>query len=374
MLRKKVVEPAIIKVLRLFTGLVFIFSSFVKGVDPMGTYYRVGDYLDAYGCYALKEYSLYFALLLITAEFLLGIAFLFKMKMKLASLGMLLMMSFFTVVTYFDATENLVPDCGCFGDALKLTNWETFYKNIVLITCAIIVFIYREKTVRSMKGWLQLVIILVFVGLFDVFTMYNYYNLPVIDFRDWKIGNDMKSEGKETVKNYLKFRNIETNETKEYVSPDYPWQDSVWMSQWEFIDQRIDDSHLIQKHSLIIEDENGNDLTVDVIENPGYQLVFTSYDLDDVSEQSIIDAGKLYQKVQEEDIDFVMLTSSTDLIDKYRELYDINYDILLGDDVELEAMVRSNPGLVLLKNGVVIHKWHYRHFPDLTEIRELITE
>ncbi len=372
MYRKKVAEPASIKTIRIITGLVFLFSSFVKGVDPMGTYYRVADYLDAYGWYAMKDFSLYIAILLITAEFLLGIAFLLKMKMKLASLGMLIMMAFFTVVTYFDAVDNMVPDCGCFGEAVTLTNWQTFYKNIVLIIFALIVFIYRSKTVRVMKGVLQFAVLIVITGAFDVFIMYNYYNLPVIDFRDWKIGNDMKSEGRETVKNYLVFKNIETGELKEFVSPDYPWNDSVWMSQWEFVDQRIDNSQLIQKHSLIIEDRDGNDVTVDVIENPGYQLIFTSYELADVPDDIVKEAGNLYSHLEGSDVGFVMVTSSSDYIDEYSMEYNPKYDIYLGDDVELEAMVRSNPGLVLLKNGVVIDKWNYRNFPDFNKIIELI--
>ena len=125
-------KPTWISVIRIFIGLVFIFSSTVKGIDPVGTSYRVQDYLVALGWQGLMQYALTIAFLVIISEFILGIAFLFKAFMKIAIPGMFVMMVFFTVVTYFDAVNNWVPDCGCFGDAIKLTNWHTFYKNIVV--------------------------------------------------------------------------------------------------------------------------------------------------------------------------------------------------------------------------------------------------
>lgn len=137
-------EKTWLAIVRIVLGLVFIFSSVMKGVDPVGTAYRVEDYLGVYAMDWLSAYSLLISFFLITVEFLLGIALVLKLKGKLAIVGVLLIMAFFTVVTYYDARYNLVPDCGCFGDAVKLDNWETFYKNIVLIILAVIVFIKRK--------------------------------------------------------------------------------------------------------------------------------------------------------------------------------------------------------------------------------------
>jgi len=272
MLRRKVTEPVYVKIIRLITGLVFIFSSVVKGIDPLGTDYRIVDYLEAYGWYFLVDSSFILSIVLISAEFLIGIALLLKLKGRLAALGVLIMMAIFTPVTYFDAMYNMVPDCGCFGDAVKLTNWETFYKNIVLMIFALIIFFNRKKTDIRIPGGVQVIMLALILAAFDWFICYNYAHLPVVDFRDWKVGNDMKSTGKETVVNYLVYKNKSSGEVKEYVSPDYPWNDSVWMSEWEFVNQHIDDSQLILKHGLLIEDEAGNNVTEDLIENPGYQL------------------------------------------------------------------------------------------------------
>ncbi len=373
MLKKKITEPLLVKVIRIITGLVFIFSSVVKGIDPIGTDYRIVDYLDAYGWYFLTDFSFALAVLLISAEFILGAAFIFKLRIRLTSIGVLLIMIFFTVVTYFDARYNLVPDCGCFGDAVKLTNWETFYKNIVLVIFALVIFVKRNKIALQMRKWMQVTMLLIMLAGFDWFLFYNYNHLPVVDFRDWKIGNDMKSTGRETVKNYLVYRNINTGETEEYISPNYPWNDSVWMSEWEFVNQRIDDSQLVLKHGVIVEDDGGNNLTEDIIENHGYQLILTSYELDDAVGQGMIDASELFNGLHESDINVTMLTSSTnDVIGRYREVYAIDYDVYFADDIELKAMIRSNPGLMLLRNGVVITKWHNNDFPEVDDIKELI--
>lgn len=374
MLNKKNVEPILVKVIRIITGLTFIFSAVVKGIDPIGTDYRIVDYLDAYGWYFLTDLSFPLAVLLISVEFLLGVAFLLKLRIRLASIGILLIMVFFTVVTYFDARYSLVPDCGCFGDAIKISNWQTFYKNIVLLIFALIVFVKRNKIALRMRKWMQLTILILLLAGFDWFLFHNYNHLPVVDFRDWKIGNDMKSSGQETVKNYLIYKNINTGEIKEYISPNYPWNDSVWMSEWEFVNQRIDNSQLILKHGIIVEDEAGNNITADIIENPGFQLILTSDNLEEVEGQGMIDASNLFNALNESSIDFAMLTNSMQDVDSRREVYAIDYDVYFADDIELKAMIRSNPGLVLLNNGVVVAKWHHNDFPEVDEIKELIAQ
>ncbi len=375
MIRRKVSEPLIVKAIRIITGIVFIFSSVVKGVDPLGTDYRVIDYLDAYGWYFLMDYSFIISILLISAEFLIGVALLFKLRSRLAALGVLLIMAYFTVVTYIDARYELVPDCGCFGDAVKLTNWETFYKNIVLMIFAIIIFVYRSRMAMKMRIWLQFALLAIMLGLFNWFMMYNYAHLPVWDFRDWKVGNDMKSTGQETVISYLAYKNKETGEIKEYISPDYPWNDSVWMSEWEFVNQRIDDSKLVLKHGLIIEDEEGNNYTNEIVENPGYQFILSVYDIQEADPAGMKKATEVYRQIMDSDVGFAMLTSSdNEEVNSYSGKYGIDYDVYLADDIELKAMIRSNPGMVLLKNGVVLKKWHHNDIPEPDEVKGILSQ
>lgn len=350
--------------IRIILGLVFIFSAAMKGVDPLGTAYRVEDYLGAYSMDWMEAYSLVISFLLITVEFLLGIALVFKLRARLAALGVLLIMIFFTGVTYFDARYNLVPDCGCFGDAIKLDNWETFYKNIVLIILAIIVFIRRKKLGLRMAAWAQMVILLVITGGFVYFMFYNYNHLPMLDFRDWKEGRNMKTENEDAVETYLVYKNISTGEIREYTTENLPWKDSVWRAQWEFVDQRYDDSKVIKKHHLIIENTSGTDFTKVLIENTGYQFLLVSYDLEEANGEGMLKAASLLADASAHDAGIALLTASDEETwSKYLEVYQMRYPYFLADDIELKAMIRSNPGLLLLQDGVVLKKWHYNDFP-----------
>ncbi len=358
-------EPPVLIIIRVILGLVFIFSSVMKGIDPMGTAYRVEDYLGAYNMYRLEDYKLFISFFVIGIEFLIGVALLFKLKPRLASLGVFLIMIFFTVITYIDAKNNLVPDCGCFGDAISITPWQTFYKNIILIILAAIVFFGRRNLYSRMKGWLQWVVLILFTIGYGWFMSYNFNHLPIIDFRDWKEGNDMKSIGDDKSVTYLIYRNKETGEEREYISPDYPWKDSVWMSQWEFVDQRTEVIEAVSKHNLIIEDFRGNNYTKAVIESDGYSFLLITPDIEKANGKGMITANELMESTANHDVNFVMITASTpETISKYYEVYKLTYAIFLADGTELKAMIRSNPGLILMKDGIIIKKWHYNDFPS----------
>lgn len=361
-------ESTFVAIVRIITGLVFIFSSFVKGIDPLGTAYRVDDYLGAYNWMWLSDFSLALSILLITVEFLLGFALLFKLRSKLTALGVLLIMIFFTIVTYIDGSYNMVPDCGCFGDAIKMTPWQTFYKNIVLIIFAFIIFFNSNSMVLSIPGWLQNIILIIFGGTFLYFIFYNYNHLPLLDFRDWKEGRDMKSQNLDKAITYVIYQNKETGETEEFISPNYPWSDSVWMSEWEFIDQRYDDSEVIRRHHVIIEDEDGNNVTEEIVENPNGQFILVAYDIDIADEAGMVKASAFSEQVMDAGTGFVLITASdAETIHKYEQVFGINYPFFFADGTELKAIVRSNPGLIYMENGVVVSKWHHNDFPGTLE-------
>lgn len=373
--KKPVKENTLIVIFRILIGLVFIFSSLMKGVDPLGTAYRVEDYLEAYGMYSLLNGALAISFFLITVEFLLGIAILLKLKVRLAALGVLLIMAFFTVVTWFDARYTLVPDCGCFGDAVKLSNWETFYKNVVLILLAVVVFFKRKTITSRLPHWMQSLTLIVFTGAFVYFVFYNYNHLPMYDFRDWKEGKDMKNSGEGKAKTFVTYRDKQTGEEKEYLTPDYPWNDSAWMARREFVGQRVDDSGVVRKHELYIEDEAGNDLTRAIIEHAGDQFLLISYDLDFADGEGMLKAAKLFHELDDAGIAFDMLSASdTDLIKKYKAVYQMDYPVYFADDIELKAMIRSNPGLLWLRNGLIMKKWHANDFPGWEELEPLLKE
>jgi uncharacterized membrane protein YphA (DoxX/SURF4 family) len=356
---------------RILVGLVFIFSGFVKGVDPLGTAYRMEDYMAAFGAHWADPLALFLSIVLSALEFTLGMAMLLNLRLKVLSWPLLVLMIFFTGLTLNDAIFNPVPDCGCFGDAIKLTNWETFYKNVVLMVLVIVIFAYRDK----FKPWLMqvpgnLAVTVIFAG-FTLFSVCQYRHLPMIDFLGWKVGNDMVPDNPGTEKVYLIYKNKSTGETREYLSPNYPWNDTTWVREWEFVDQRIDDSGVIKGHTLAIFDSEGNELTEMFINNPGYQFLVVAYDLDRGSRKGFETMDRLYGEISGLGHSFVVLTGSLeDEINQYREGLHPDLEFYHADDVELKMMVRANPGLVLLKDGVVMGKWHWRDVPGYEELTE----
>jgi uncharacterized membrane protein YphA (DoxX/SURF4 family) len=356
---------------RILVALVFLFSGFVKGVDPLGTAYRIEDYFIAFGMDWANPLALFLSIFLCAFEFTLGAALLLNLRLKYLSWPLLLMMIFFTLLTLNDALFNPVPDCGCFGDALKLTNWETFYKNIVLIVLVLIIFFYRKKFHSMFLPRIDHVtIIAIFTG-FALFSVYQYRHLPWIDFLGWKTGTDLAPDDPGKAKVYLTYCNKITGEEKEYLSPDYPWNDSTWVAEWEFVDQRIDDSGVIKGHSLEIYDAAGNDVTETFINNPGYQFLVVSYDLGAASRKGFEKIDRLYGDIFRDGHSMIVLTGSLqEEIEPFRQGLHPDLEFYQADDIELKMMIRANPGLILLKDGVVMGKWHWRDIPDYKDLKE----
>jgi uncharacterized membrane protein YphA (DoxX/SURF4 family) len=354
---------------RILVGVVFIFSGFVKGVDPLGTAYRIIDYFQVYHMDWAIPLSLSLSVILCSFEFVLGVLLVLNVKMKQTAWLVLLMMSFFTIVTFVDALHNLVPDCGCFGDAVKLTNWETFYKNIVLMVFTLLIFTGRRKATASFTNAKEWGIIAAVSVIFIWFSIYNYRNLPVINFRPWKVGNKMLSDNPQPIKNYLIYKNKQTGETKEYLSNELPWQDTVWMANWEYDTIRIDNPNKSDLGAFSIVDSSGSDYTEHFVRNPEFQFFVAAYDLKTTNKEVFQKIKAFNEKAKAKGISVIVLTGSAPAeIEKFKKDENINeLEFYNSDDISLKAMIRSNPGLVLLKKAVVLGQWHYRNFPEFDE-------
>jgi len=356
---------------RLLVGLVFVFSGFVKGVDPLGTAYRLEDYFVAFNWEHFMPLALFFSILLCTVEFSIGAMLLFNLRMKLTSWVLLLMMLFFTGLTLNDALYNPVPDCGCFGDFIKLTNWQTFYKNLVLLPLVLFIFTYRKKFKAFTSVGKQWILAGIFIGLFAGFSFYCYSHLPVLDFTEWKAGNKLYPENPKPVNYYLTYKNKKTGELKEYLSPNYPFSDSVWMAEWEFSSQRVVDPNEYYGKSLIIVDTSGNNVTESIIRNPEYQLIINSYDLAKADLSAFAKLNDFAAKAYEDNISTAVLVSSQPSeIASFANQNKLKLDFYTADDIVLKTIVRSNPGLLLMKDGVILQKWHGNDIPDYTDYRE----
>nr|NQU91512.1 DoxX family protein [Bacteroidota bacterium] len=370
---RKIFTPAMIRIGQVLMGLLFIFSGFVKGVDPLGTAYRVEDYFIAYGTEWMMPAAVVLSFILNAAEFVLGGLLLFNLKPKLTSWLVLIMMIFFTITTWNDALNNPVPDCGCFGDALIMTNWQTLYKNLVINVFVLIIFLARnriEKIFGAPTEWsLGVAIIVIFIG----FQYYNFTNLPLMDFRPWKVGNKMIPENPLPIKYYLTYKNKTTGEEKEYLSPDYPYNNPEWMANWEFAGQRVEDPNQVPGMDLAIISFDGEDVTSGYLNDPGYHFIVVAWDLDFTDKDAFQKINGLFKEAFENELSFIVLTSSlSDKIEKFVEMNDLSEDMAFynADDIVLKTMIRSNPGLILMKGGEVINKWHFNNFPDWDELQE----
>jgi uncharacterized membrane protein YphA (DoxX/SURF4 family) len=360
-------------VLRLVVGLVFIFSGFVKGVDPLGTVYRMDDYFTVFGTLWAIPFALYLTIFLCTLEFILGVSLLLNLRIRMLAWPLLLVMIYFTVLTFFDAVLNLVPDCGCFGEAIKLTNVQTFLKNLVLMALIVLIFISRKKFHGILPVKTESAVLLLFIAAFAGMSVYSYRHLPLVDFMDWKVGKQVNKRSSEPVKVFLKFKNIKTGEiSREYQSPDYPWKDSVWMSEWKLYGSpRISDPNAGQAMVLRLSDEAGNDVTGTVIDNPGFQFILVAYDLDATDRKAFLKILPFYKKAESDGVSFVCVTSADfPQIRKFRLTTGAAFKFYSADDVVLKIMVRSNPGLILIKDGKVLEKWHFNDFPSYTEVKK----
>ncbi len=357
---------------RELVGALFVFSSFTKGVDPLGTKYKMLDYFIAYDIQWLNDLALPLAIIMIMAEFIVGICLMLNLLPRLATLGATLLMIFFTITTYFDAKYNLVPDCGCFGPAIKMSNWQTFFKNLIIISI-LIPLIFNNKTFvnKRVTKLGQTLFTFIFMALFVGFEIYNVRHLPVIDFMEWKVGKDMKPvDNDEPVEIYLTFINTETGEEQEYLSPNYPWNDSIWMSQWEFISQRQEGGS--QSFGFSILNEDGDDFT-DVLFDSEKLFVFVAPYLDELTEKDIKECQRIYDFATENGFNYMWITSvNPEYVYELQDKYYMFDEVYYGDELELKTMVRSNPGLMLMDNGVILDKWSKIDFPCEKEINILV--
>ena len=346
---------AALTICRLLVGALFIFSSFTKGVDPLGTKYKILDYLSVYGMTWLNNFALVLAMGMILAEFLVGICLITKVMPRLAVLGATLLMLFFTITTLFDALYDLVPDCGCFGTAIKMSNWQTFYKNLV-IDALLVPLIINNKQLKNRIGiMVQFLIGCFFAAAFLGFEIYNYRHLPIIDFMNWKVGKQLNAEPAEKASIYLTYRNKATGETKEYLSPNYPWNDSVWMSQWEFVDQRTEGGANFLGFSAL--DEDGNDVTESILHTDKL-LMFTSHDLTKVTEKEWEKVKTVTEAAEKQGYTLIWtVADEPEYVEQLRKKYDFLYEVYYADELEIKPIVRSNPGLIWLDNGLVKGKW-----------------
>lgn len=363
---------------RILVGLLFIYSGFVKGVDPLGSNYKFIDYFNAFHLSWLGNTALFLSFILALAEFMIGLCLFLNIKTKWAAWGALIFMAFFTPLTLVLAIKNPVTDCGCFGDALILSNWETFWKNIILLLMTLVIF-YNKQKFKSIFNFLEQTVLLACSLIFMLcIELYCYRHLPIIDFRPYAIGKNI-TEGMTVPEDAphdeyaitLKYKNKQTGEIKDFTEQNYPWQDTV---NWEYSsssEKLIKEGFKAPIHDFVIEHPEMGDITQEVLQDNSYTFLAVAYNINKTNPQNQEKLNRLAAYAQEKGYRFYGLSASVaDDTRKYAEAHQVNYEFCSTDEIQLKTIVRSNPGLILLREGTILNKWGHRDLPEVDEIKD----
>ena len=390
-------EQIILNLCRYFAGILFVFSGFVKADDPLGSKYKFIDYFEAWGIDDIfAPAALTFGIILSTIELLVGLALLLKLFPKWSSLGALIFMVVFIPITLYLALQQnisgkeLVHDCGCFGDALVLTNWQTFVKNLVIVVPVLVTFMFSNRFTDLISNSKSYVILSVLTVAIIGLSIHALRHLPPIDFRPYKIGVTLQGEKcGDVVRNnnvktyqYADFKNLQTGEHKEFdIVNNYP-DYTIWEYNPDVpvrvVEEKIETpkTDTAEVNTYVVDNymfsKDGEDVTCDIITDSSYVLLAIHYDINQSNPKHQADINAAYDWAKSKGYEFYGATSSLDdVIEKYGAETGAVYPFVSADDILLKTVVRSNPGLVLLKNGLIVNKWHHNDIPTVAEFESM---
>lgn len=412
---------------RILVGATFIVSGLIKANDPLGFSYKMQEYFaaDVLNLTFFEPYSLHISVFICVAEVVLGIAVLLGIWINFTSWVLLLMIVFFTFLTFYSAYFNKVTDCGCFGDALKLTPWQSFSKDIVLLILTGIIFFQRKDMRKNLItddltiipfalvliaafaggviGWwfpfffslvllTALVVIkntihnttageflLVAIALVTTgwLSMHCYSHLPLRDFRPYSVGKNIKEQmiippgaQPDVYETILTYKNSTTGEEKDFKPDNYPWQDTT---TWKWVKTN---SKLVKKgysppvHDFNILDTDDNDATEAILSEPVLFLII-AHNINKSDEAIQPKLNKIVDDIFKGGFYVYGITSSGhNDVENFRHKHQNMFDYFSADDTMLRTMIRSNPGLILLKQGTVVAMWHFNDLPEFEKIKE----
>ena len=366
----------LVNICRLLLAITFIFSGFVKAIDPLGSQYKIGDYLTALGMAGkIPEWvQLILSISLSGAEFTLGILLLLAIRRRLVSKLAFVLMLGMTLITLWLTISNPIQDCGCFGDAIHLTNSQTFIKNLVLLVASIVVMrlpLYQVRFISKTNQWIATYFTMIFIVIVSLLSLYH---LPLFDFRPYYIGQNILKgmqipKGAKQTKYKTTFICTKNGVQKEFNENNYPYNDSTWV----FVDTKqevIEKGYEPPIHDFSITDEKtGEDLTEQILNKDGYTFLLVSPMLEVAQDRNFGDIEGIYEYAKENGYAFYGLTASTDKgIKHWRDITGAEYPFYVTDGTTLKTMIRSNPGLLLLYKGTIINKWNHNDIPKVAEL------
>lgn len=385
--------PIITHIARFLVGGLFIFSGFIKANDPLGFSYKLEEYFQVFKgdtgwsiFESFEHIALPLAILLCVSEMILGFMLLIGYKRNLTLWLLLAQIVFFTFLTFYSACYNKVTHCGCFGDFLKLKPWESFWKDIVLMILITLLFAGRENINELFKPMIGVSLTLFALIASIAFPLYAYRNLPPFDFRAYAPGMDLKENMKPgphhkdaVYESVLVYENLKTHELKEFSQEEYNkqkiWEDTLtW--KWNATNNKVvsEEVEPAKISDFSVTNLDGMNITDSLLNNKDYSFWLIEYNLSEKTEKDPTLHAKIddfYKLATEDHKQFVAFTnSSAQEIDNYKHEHNALYDFANVDGTVLKTMIRSDPGLMLMKDGKVIANWHWRNFPTYSDVKQ----
>ncbi|MFA5444033.1 MAG: BT_3928 family protein [Bacteroidales bacterium] len=365
------------KLARLLLGLLFVFSGIVKAIDPVGSALVFSEYFNAFGVGFMAPLSLPAGIMLSTLEFVLGVMVLLDFRKRTAAWGMFLFMSFFTLLTLWLAVFDPVQDCGCFGDAIKLSNWQTFFKNLVFWPFSLALFLQRNRTAPVARGVAEWPVCIFFALIITGLSIYSYRHLPPVDFRGFRIGNDLGALLEEARKNpefSYSTELIYSRQGKEKIFT----ADSLPDRTWTFVDSRTREIRTGKRHKITdfsVRDLNGKSLTDSILNQDRTALVLLITSGNNLDRKTLQKLEPLVAESKKNNRPYYAISAlPTDTIQNVLQKNGLEMPVYLADKKTLLTMIRSTPGLIVMKKGIVLAKFGFRDFPITEKWLELVNQ
>lgn len=397
----------IVAVCRLLVGCLFIFSGLIKANDPIGFSYKLDEYFEIFHMTFLHGLTVYMAMGICILEVFLGIVTLVGDRMKLATWLLLGLMVFFTILTGFTAVGNwfkdnpdssitnafektlgfdavkdvtYMKDCGCFGDAIKLTPWQSFLKDVVLTLLVLVLFFHRKNITSLFKRNRSNIILAVGLLFSAGFTLWCWYFLPVKDYRPYAPGLNIRAEmtlppgaKRDSIVTVMTYQNIKTGQSQDFGMDNYPWQDTM---NWKFVSMNskvVREGDKPKITDFYLWNDDNADVTSTVLDNPNWNLMVVCYDVTAANQSAFKKLNELTAAFDKAGLKVYGLTSSPhDILDPFRHEVSAAFPFVYADQTVLKTMIRSNPGIVLLKGGQVYGTWSSHCVPTFDKLKKIM--
>jgi uncharacterized membrane protein YphA (DoxX/SURF4 family) len=360
---------------RVFVGILFIVSGFIKANDTIGFSYKLIEYFEVFHTPIFIDYAVPISMLICIFEILVGVALLAGAYAYVNAWLLLVMIVFFTLLTGYSAITGKVTDCGCFGDAIKLKPVQSFIKDLVLLVFILFIFIGHKYIKPLFNGTIQSIGLSVSLLVTTAFTLYTYMFLPRIDFLPYKVGNDIKQqmlipEGAPRDSFEMVFIYEKGGQQIEIGMNDLAKLDSTY----RFVDRKdkkVKEGFKPPIHDFKLYDASGVDYTDSLLNDTGYKLIIVQKDIRESRKGTVEMLSVLGRDFQSEGYTVWALTSTPpEIVEPYRHEYQLSFSYYMMDATPLKSMVRSNPGVLLLKDNVVIKKWSCFALPDIKTLHK----